>query len=371
MTNPRLTDEAVGRLPLSRARAELLEDIMATAPLEGVADDRPVRRPRWRGTLVAVGTVAATVAALFAVPALLDTADPPTPGGTGSVAGQAAAVDGEAPGARRSGVEVAYTYEGDGEFEVQYANGALRVDLHRRPASAYDDYYDDRSITPEVEPAGSTPSVRTYKAGRSIMAEPTEAAVPDNDVLPTSAPGEPVTLLGEPGEMWAYSTLDHTTIGVVQDGWYPEVRGSGMDEAAYLELLTHVRAVSEEEFEEALPETFVTEGQQEVVLEMMGDMPAPPDWSYARPDGPSRYQLGVSAAGSVACAWLDEWTDAVGRTTRAAPGRAVDALGTSRDWAILREMNAQGDYPEAIWNYADKVAQGQVPAGYQDGLGCP
>lgn len=363
MTNPRLTDEAVGRLPLSRARAELLEDIMAAAPIESVTD-APVRRPRRRGMLIAVGTAAATVAALFAVPALLNSAD------SDSVAGQPTAATGEHLVLDAPGWEIAYTTDGEGAFEVQYANGSQRVDLHRRPASAYDDYYDDRAhIVSQVEPLENdlSPSAVTTEP----TPNPTETAVPDNDITPTAAPGKPVTLLGQPGEMWAYAPTEHTTIGVVQDGWYPEVRGSGMDRATYLELLTHVRTVSGAEFKAALPDTFVTEGQQDVVLEMMADMPGPPTWEYVRPDGPSRYQLGVSAAGSVACAWLDEWTDATTKNDKRRVKRAVDALGTSRDWAVLHEMNAEGDYPEVLWGYADEVAAGRVPQGYREGLGCP
>jgi hypothetical protein len=32
------------------------------------------------------------------------------------------------------------------------------------------------------------------------------------------------------------------------------------------------------------------------------------------------------------------------------------ALASSRDWAILQEMNSEGDYPEVLWQYADAVA---------------
>jgi hypothetical protein len=33
-------------------------------------------------------------------------------------------------------------------------------------------------------------------------------------------------------------------------------------------------------------------------------------------------------------------------------------------------MDERGDYPEVLWEYADQVAAGQVPDGYQGGLGC-
>jgi alanine racemase len=33
-------------------------------------------------------------------------------------------------------------------------------------------------------------------------------------------------------------------------------------------------------------------------------------------------------------------------------------------------MVDEGDWPEAVWETADKVAAGKVPAGYADGMGC-
>ena len=59
---------------------------------------------------------------------------------------------------------------------------------------------------------------------------------------------------------------------------------------------------------------------------------------------------------------------------------AAKALATSRRWPILLEMNAEGDYPEVLWQYADAVnGNSDVPAGklgltvdetYKDALGC-
>ncbi len=45
-------------------------------------------------------------------------------------------------------------------------------------------------------------------------------------------------------------------------------------------------------------------------------------------------------------------------------------MQTSRDWPVLLEMDAEGDYPEVVWEYADQIAAGQTPAGFEGGLGC-
>ena len=39
------------------------------------------------------------------------------------------------------------------------------------------------------------------------------------------------------------------------------------------------------------------------------------------------------------------------------------ALASSRNWPVLLEMNAEGDYPEVVWQYADALnGKGDVPA---------
>lgn len=94
-----------------------------------------------------------------------------------------------------------------------------------------------------------------------------------------------------------------------------------------------------------------------------------------------RYFIGAHVAGAAACAWIEVWLDstAAGDQQRAAEG--VSSLGTSRSWSVLTEMNPIGDFPEAVWEYADAVAgDGTVPAGYpgatvadtyKAALGCP
>ncbi len=55
----------------------------------------------------------------------------------------------------------------------------------------------------------------------------------------------------------------------------------------------------------------------------------------------------------MACAWIERGGK-----------EAAEALATSRSWPILLEMNAEGDYPEVVWQYADALnGNGDVPAG--------
>jgi hypothetical protein len=83
-------------------------------------------------------------------------------------------------------------------------------------------------------------------------------------------------------------------------------------------------------------------------------------------------QLGARVAGAVACGWFDAWV--------AGDERALDALATAREWPVLLAMQAEGDYPEVLWELvAAARSGGDVPAGkpgidaaqvYEEGLGC-
>ncbi|QNE22444.1 hypothetical protein F1D05_36785 [Kribbella qitaiheensis] len=83
-----------------------------------------------------------------------------------------------------------------------------------------------------------------------------------------------------------------------------------------------------------------------------------------------RYQVGAEVAKAVSCGWLDQWTKAKKSGDAAKAREAVAAMKTSHSWKFLQQMNAAGDYPEAVWQYADAILKDQVPAGYQQGLGC-
>ena len=80
---------------------------------------------------------------------------------------------------------------------------------------------------------------------------------------------------------------------------------------------------------------------------------------------------GCEVSGAVACAWLDRWTEArdIGDAALEAHGRRRPRSG-ARDWAVLKEMAPEGDYPEVLWQIADDAARGKPTEWYEDGLGC-
>jgi hypothetical protein len=199
-------------------------------------------------------------------------------------------------------------------------------------------------------------------------------------IVEPPAPGEPIEVLGRPAQMWAYSADDHTAIREVEGGHWMEFRAQGLDEQAYLALLGRLRLATEAEFDASLPEDFVAAGERlPEALQVVGaitrvsgaDFPQGAPSTLGSGEAEDRYQFGAEVAGAYACAWLEEFENAKTHGQAARAAEAARVLGTSRQWPILKEMNADGDYPEVLWQYADEVAAGEVPEGYREGLGCP
>jgi hypothetical protein len=342
-TIPKLTDDAVSRLPLEAGRAELLEEIMST-----VAPDRQTDRPtpvpspsrgRWLAPLAAAAVVAGIVAGSLWASGLLPDSDADR-----SVATQ----PGEQPGHRAvlesPGWEVTSTESGDaGHGEVGYEKAGARFTITWYPATSYESYVVDRE-----------------------------------HISDPPAPGEPVEVLGRPGQLWAYSAQDHTVIREVEDGFWMEFRGSGMDEAGYRALLGQLTMVGEAGYEASLPEEFVTTDERDAAIASMLDGITAASGAEG-PDGvPVRvssteqdpYQLGADVAGAYACVWFEAFDNAVAHDQAGLADEAARVLGTSRDWPVLDEMNDRGEYPEVIWELSDQVAAGEAPEGYREGLGC-
>ena len=350
--NPKLTDQAVSELPLAAARAHLLEEIMSTPVIDTVAHE-PTRRQqhrRWLMPVAAAVTVlaVATTTAWWAeggsapapepVPAAPVSPVAPVAPPAAQEAGYRAVLD--APGWKVENVEDDPRYGGS----IAYSSGRESLEVSWSPGDSYEDYVADREHI--VEPP---------------------------------APGEPVEVLGADAQLWAYSADDHTVIREVERGHWLEVRGSGMTRATYLELLTTLRLVDQAGFDAALPRSFVVSGDSDTAATTMMEeifetagarLPAGVAEFSIRSNEPDPYHLGADVAGAVACAWIGEYVAAVAAGDTARADEAVRVLGTSRQWPVLRTMVERGDYSDVVWDYADRVAAGDVPESYEGGLGC-
>lgn len=195
------------------------------------------------------------------------------------------------------------------------------------------------------------------------------------------------TTVDQASAIIAYHSNDLSRIFVVggDDGYVIEVdlrlSGSQTTEGQLDTIIARLRLVDLDTFEAALPEGSITSATADVVIaEMLSDMPLPEGFDASKlTSRGDRYQTGAHVAGAVACAWLDQWVDASAGGDTDQATEAVEALATSRNWAILLEMQDQGRYSQNVWEYADAVSSdGTITAGkeltveesYQNGLGC-
>jgi hypothetical protein len=341
MTTPKLTDEAVAALPIHDGRVELLEEIMSSPVIDRVTEPTSPsgrRTPRWVTTVAA----AAAVVTVAAVPLYL-TRDGGDPSGTNGAPG---ATGVESPGGERAILTTAgWTVDNVNDDEkwggeVGYSKGSQHLAVTWYPASEYDSYVTDREHInhPEVDQ------------------------------------GQAIEVLGAPARLWAYTANDHTVIRTAGDRWFLEVRGDGMDKQAFVALLGDLQLVDKVGLETSLAADFVTQEERPGaigdILDGIGALPPGLQASDVTSSEPDRYHLGADVSGAVACGWIAEFAAAKSAGSESRMAAATDALAASHDWPILREMNDRGDYPEAVWDYADQVAAGKVPEGYRQGLGC-
>lgn len=343
---PKLTDDAVAELSLGAGRAELLEEIMSTVAPERPAEQTPARqRSRWLAPLA----VAAAVAVVASTPLWWGGGQDGSGDGSAdpSVSYQPAA---QSPGTGYRAVLTAPGWkvdhvEGDSKYggEVGYRNGGMSLQVTWYPQDSYESYVEDRE-----------------------------------HITDPPAPGEPVTVLGTSGQLWAYNDTDHAVIREPDQKHWMEIRADGMDKAAYVALLGKLHLVSLAEFESTLPSEFATASERPAAVKaILDDIEAVtgvtvPAGTTLDTDSEQSdpYQLGADIAGQYACSWIVEFADAKADGDQARADEAARVLGTSRQWPVLKEMNADGDYPEVVWEYADKMAAGELPEGYEDGLGC-
>lgn len=127
--------------------------------------------------------------------------------------------------------------------------------------------------------------------------------------------------------------------------------------------------------------------EEDAIDEILIDIPLPPEFDRIQIEQPGlfergrRYQLIAETTRVVTCGWLDQWFTATEEGDEELAAEAAAALETSRQWAALVEIVDDGDWSEAIWEYANAVNRGPgIRTGFgneaptremvADGLGC-
>jgi hypothetical protein len=219
--------------------------------------------------------------------------------------------------------------------EIQFSNGKLQLEVRWVEADSYKDLYADR--------------------------------------MDVSKP-EPFPLFGAEGAQFTYGPTDFAVILPPQGKTALEIRGGVGDKAAFAALTTKLRQVSVEQWEAAMPASVVTPDRAaERAKQMLADVPLPAGYDAAQvPTSGTNdeYQYGAAVIGNVTCVWLKEYQSARKASDEAGMATVDKALKTSRSWKTLQSMNAEGDYPEVVWEFADLVAQRKAVDDYPMSLGC-
>jgi hypothetical protein len=233
--------------------------------------------------------------------------------------------------------------------EVTFSRGNERLDLHWRTAAEHDGYVDDRAHS--------------------------------------SGPPVKVEVDGHDGVLFRYVGTDEYTALWLDGDHSLEFRGVAGSVEEFRSLLDSLEEVSVDDWLAAMPASAVQPADRaETIAAMLDPIPLPPGFDTAvfdRVDGSAvsdRYQLGAQVTGAVACAWIDRWVAADAAGDAVAKQQAADAIGSSRTWPILHEMDVDGDYPEVLWEYADDITVrdgGSLygndrirTGGYRESLGC-
>ncbi len=222
------------------------------------------------------------------------------------------------------------------EGTIQFTDGRRSLEMNWYPADSHQGYYDDR--------------------------------------LEVSDP-EAATVAGVKANVFTYAADDFAAMLDPDGSAFVELRAQGMDRGDFDTLLTHVVKAEPEAFLAAMPAEVVTPGKvRAAAARILTDVPIPPGFDVERIDvagANDPYQFGAAVTGQVTCTWIAEWKRAGESGDAAAAGQAVSALRSSHQWKVLKDMNGEGDWPEAIWDVADEVASGTLPDHYKEGIGCP
>ena len=328
--NAKLTDDAVADLPLHDGRAELLEEILRT-PVTAVPA-LGSRRPRWVAPLAAAAAVVLLAVGVgwTADRVLGESAPPPA-------TSQPPAPDAFRVVLDQPGWAVTHVDQGDGLGGVGYENAGATLKLDWYPADGYAERLAHRR-----DEAGSD--------------------------------GTAVDIAGLPGSMWSAAEGDHTALRPVEDGHFLEVRGFGMDEAAFAALLPALRMVDAQAFDAALPPGYADDGHRHTRVDRILDgiaryavplLPAGLDRSAITSEQADPVQLGSDVADQVACAWIAQYAEARRLGDDTGAQQATGVLATSRNWPVLQQIEAASDEPEWVWWASDEMLAGRVPQAWQ------
>lgn len=159
-----------------------------------------------------------------------------------------------------------------------------------------------------------------------------------------------------------------------------EFRAQAHDVGEFEQWLSTVRQVDEVTWLSALPASAITAAEQPATVQaMLAQVPLPPGFDASRIPieglAQDRYQLGAAAAGTVACLWIQRWSEGLKSGNEPEIAGALAAMATVSKWPVLHEMESQGGYPQVLEEIASAMPSGSfhgypLTAAATSALGC-
>ena len=198
------------------------------------------------------------------------------------------------------------------------------------------------------------------------------------------------TVDGAHADVYRYDT-QYSAIWRDADGNSVEALGQAESNEAFVEVLSHLEKVDVDAWLTALPASAVTPQERDQAVTQLADgMPIPPglDLEQLRAGSDAtrdRYQLAAQISSAVACGWIEQYYAGKQAGDPQQVARAAAALRTARDWPVLAEMEAEGDYPKVLLEYVaaivddgtlpveskvGKTKETRVEESYRSALGC-
>lgn len=334
-TSP-ITDADVHVLPLAGADVELCEEIMSTPVIHAAEEADVSPTPAGRGRARALRRWLAAAASLAAVSAAVAVVQPfGSDGGDRAWGAELVRVAESSPRLLVTADGWSVTRadelsEGWGDMTFTGPEGELWLDWIT--PDALEDFDHDARL----DDLHDDPFTRLD-----------DVVIAGHEAALFEAPGDPAHVTA----LW-------------EDGRYSVELNTEMSVDDFLAVAGTIEAVDVDTWLSAMPASVVHASQRAAVVdEMLADIPVPSGFDAGSVEladvaVTDRYQLGAHVTGQVACAWFAQWAEATRTGDAAAAAEAVDAMAGSRDWDILREMAGQGDWPVAVWEYADELVAG-------------
>jgi hypothetical protein len=185
--------------------------------------------------------------------------------------------------------------------------------------------------------------------------------------------GDQRITLTENGEEWSLLDYAATPEGggdarfranVLRGDWTWEFDGAPFTSpTAFLDTVTGIHPVDDATWDATLPDDIISASDQSAtVAALLEDVPLPDGFdTEALNDGStnSRYQFIAKVSSAVTCAWLDQWFTGQESADLTIQDQAATAMATSTDWAMLKEIAAQGGWANEVWQHAEAINGGE------------